>query len=365
MTSENCILFYIDFLGVFCVISITIKKGGILVLTDYMRAWQHDDPTLKIEYGPLDILWKLVRYSGVDISRAAFFSISGYPSTFFYSRDVFWVYDILRSEVIRKAANLSGVNLKAFTPESIDDALNFFHQSIGRGVPVYASWFEPILVYGLEGSSERPSLKWHNSVFAPDGLSWNREDIENNWWKWTEESSMRVLLTVEKGSGYKLTRATFISVLREFHEGMKSGQGEKNNTWSGFDAIRTYAADMKNPEIDFTIFDQESKLNRVAWMDFAIYSQWTQFIAIRDFIQEGIEVFPELKLTDVRDNLSEVIYHWSEWEGKIGRLSDEELFIRRIADLQIRIHAALSVERSLDALRRALEALENFLKGGL
>lgn len=344
-----------------------------MVLTDYSRSWKHDDPQMKIEYGPLDIAWKLVRYAGIDISRATFFAISGFSSIFLYNKDSFWVYDALRQHAIAKSIDLSGAVAEQYVPKDLDEALQAINYNLGRAFPVYASWFDPILIYGLEGSLERPSLKWHNNAFAPEGLSWSREDMEKNWWNWAKDPSGNSLLVIKKKNDFELTKELIMGVLQEFVDSMNaSKEADENGTFAGLTALHAYATDLRDAEIDFTILEQEKQLNRLAWFDSAIYCQWTQFIAMRDFLIEAQAFMIETQssfdngsieqLKSVIDRLSESVYHWSEWEGKIGRLQDQELFVRRIADIQIRSHAAESVDRSIFALGDAVNTLIKLVK---
>ncbi len=338
------------------------KKGVSLVLTDYSRAWDHTSPEQVIEYGPLDIIWKLVRYSGADISRSVFFALSGFPTFFFYNRDKFWVFDALRDRVIQRGLAITGFEMESFEPESLEDAIAFMDKYIGLAIPIYASWFEPILIYGLEGHVEHPAINWYNPVFAPEGLTWGLDELQNNWWNWSDNPAAKKLTVVRKKKDFQLSKELYLTTLRDFVNGMEGlDKVDEDGTFSGVKAIEAYSADLKDPEVDFTLVDQEKGLNRVAWIDFAIYSQWTQLIAMRNFIDTGLELVDGDEDLDASSEfLMQAIYHWSEWEEKIGRLSDEDLFMRRIANMQIRFHAASSVDRSIDALKMALDSINKY-----
>jgi hypothetical protein len=130
-------------------------------------------------------------------------------------------------------------------------------------------------------------------------------------------------------------------------------------------ALNSYAEDMSDPAIVFTLIDQKLGINRPVWFGFAIYYQWTQLFALTDYISKKSSEFDEERkeiLMSILSALDSALYQWHEWEGKIGKLSDQKLFAKRLANIEIRRHASSNIRSVARFMIEALAGIETFLE---
>ncbi|MFP4458978.1 MAG: hypothetical protein ACLFSQ_05270 [Candidatus Zixiibacteriota bacterium] len=340
-----------------------------MVIGDFRRSWESSDISnseIKLEYGPLDIAWKLARYEGSGISKPVFYAQSGYSTTFLYNKDKFWVYDNLRDEFVRNALTRAGLKIKIVLPNNFEDAIELVKENIEHARLVYASWYEPFLIYGFEDNQENPTIHWHNRAFADKGQTWDKEDFYQNWWNWTEIPEAKNLVIVEGKTEPPDLRLLTIEIVKDFVDNMRltGNTKEPDGTYSGLRAYHAYYEDLKNESVKMNVFERDSGINRIAWFDFAIYSQWTQTYALKCLFEEAKSRFDKKKadeLENAANELNEAYKQWHNWEGKIGRLDDEDLFLRRIGNIQIRRYAAENVLEARSRLEKALDYSEKFL----
>lgn len=347
-----------------------IKRRKIMVLSDYNATWDKDFapyPDMRLEYGPLESMWKVVRYIGINIPVPHFFAKSGYGTFFLYDIDRFWVYDIMRERVIHSASELCGAETEVlYEPESLDTALSFIERHIDMGRLVYMSWFEPFVVFGLSGGIEHPRLHWHNFAFAPQGTIWGRDELEQQWWKWADFQGAHSLIAVtgkkEAPSEAKIVETLCEGIVKNMQQDSFPLDPPVAMGLAGYTA---YARDLRDPSIDFMKKDDDGEQRRISWFCFALYSQWTQLYALKTYLNDTVESMDKGKREPVRSAvkyLNDAFEHWLEWERLIGRHPDRELYEKRIRDIEVRKKAADAVDAARESIEKVVQELGNILE---
>lgn len=338
-----------------------------MVLSNYHIGWAEEFsryPGLKLEYPPLDILWKVARYSGLSERYPHFFAKSGYPAYFVYSLDKPWVYDIFRNSVVNSALDVCGVHRIEGEPEDLEQLIDFLFKVINEGKLVWMSWFLPILVYGIEGTSKNVCVHWYNPIFAPQGKIWGLNDIRS-WWHWADFQGARLVIAPD-GVEPQDNDAEIVLKLAEFVKANMENpylemDGEKIPM--GLSAYDKYIEDLRNPSVDFLVSDEDGEKYRTGWFSFAIYCQWTQNFALHCFFASASNFFPKYQrklLNEIADTFGQVYGHWLDWEKQIGRHQNPRIFEERIANIERRQLSAECVFKAKESLVKALALIEEF-----
>ncbi|MCD6594403.1 hypothetical protein J7L68_01835 [bacterium] len=341
-----------------------------MVLSNYNTGWQKEFdryPGIKLEYTPLDLMWKCANYSGSTEHYPHFFAKSGYFAFFLYDADKFWVYDIFRVQMVLNALNASNVRRAISEPKSIDEAIAFIEQMIDGGNVVWATYIEPILIYGIEGIKGKERIHWYNPNIAPDGSTWGRDEL-NGWWESQKDYGQHILISparVMPGVNTEEEIATeLIKLVVQNSQNNEMEIGDEKIAF-GSSAYDKYITDLRNKDFDFLEKIGENQMQiRTAWFSFAIYSQWTQYFAAHSYFSNVAKVFPKKEskiLQKSADHYADVFGHWLKWEKIIGRHPDENVFLQRIGSIDLRQKAADEVELAKKSLVAAIDAQKEFI----
>ncbi|RKZ28394.1 hypothetical protein DRQ26_01185 [bacterium] len=340
-----------------------------MVLSNYNSGWREELERyigMKLEYVPLDIAWKCARYGGLREHYPNFFAKSGFFAFFLYDIDKFWVHDLFRLFLVDNALNASNVQRITFDPKNADEGIAFLEDMVNRGNLVWVSWMEPLLVFGVEDSDRGVLVHWYNPVFAPEGTTWGRDELER-WWNWADFDGAHLMIAPTGISpGTNSEEFIIVELVKLAVQNKKIEYYEFGDTKIpfGINAYSAYASDLRNPDVDFLQKSDDGKLERTSWFDFAIYSQWTQTFAAHSYFSRISSIFPEDEreaLKRASEHYGRCYAHWIEWEKIIGRHPDRETFYARIKDMKKRSSAADVVIKARDELEKALGALEEFL----
>jgi len=335
-----------------------------MVLSNYNYGWREEFrryPGMKLEYTPLDLMWKAAKYSGLSEHYPHFFAKSGYFAFFLYDIDQFWIYDIFRVPLVENSLNACNVQRNIMEPHSPDEAVSFIKEMIDSGNLVWATNFEPMLIYGFEGHSGSERLYWYNPNVAPDGITWGRDEVLQ-WWQLQENIGQHILISpVRVVPGVNSDEEIAIELMKLVvqnaqNESIQIGDSEVP---LGLNAYDKYIQDLRNPDVDFLKKSGENEtLLRTAWFSFAIYSQWTQYFAAHSFFSHIANSFnpDEQKIVQqIADYYGDAFGHWIRWEKIIGRTPDEDEFLRRIGSQENRIKSAECVENAKESIAKAVE----------
>ena len=341
-----------------------------MVLSDYSMGWQKEFdryPGIKLEYTPLDLMWKCAKYSNFNEHYPHFFAKSGYFAFFIYDPDKFWVYDIFRVQMVLNALNASNVRRALIEPKTIDEAIAFIQQMIDSGNLVWATHIEPILIYGIEGPKGKERVHWYNPNVAPDGSTWGRDEI-NEWWMLQKNYGQHILISpVRVVPGVNTEDEITVELIKLVVQNYRNREIEigDEKVAFGFGAYDRYIADLRNEDFDFLkkFGDNQTQI-RTAWFSFSIYSQWTQYFAAHSYFSNVAKIFPQKEskiLQRIADNYADAFGHWLKWEKIIGRHPDENVFLQRIGSMDSRNKAADEVELAKKSLVEAIDAQKEFI----
>ncbi len=343
-----------------------------MVLSNYNVGWNEEFaryPGMKLEYVPLDVAWKAAFFVGMKEHYPHFFAKSGYFSIFIYDPDRFWVYDIFQVQLVENALN--GCNIQRYTlkPNSIREALEFIRQMINSGNLVWATYFEPILIYGIEGNPGSERLYWYSPRINPDGTIWGKDEIEQ-WWDSQEQIGTHTLIAPARVAPGANSPEEIVSELARL--AVENAQtdhldlGEDLSVPFGLAAYDRYIADLRNPEFDFTRqFGDDKIMYRMAWLSVAIYSLWTQYFAAHTYFSHIANLFPEKQaeaLHQAARHYGNAYGHWLEWEKFVGRVEDEKEFIERARSMERRNSAADAVEKAKNSVKQAVDSLARYIE---
>ncbi len=343
-----------------------------MVLSNYTLGWKEEFlryPGLRLEYTPLDLMWKAAKYSGLNERYPHFYAKSGYFSFFLYDLERFWIYDIFRVPLVQNSLNGCNVRHAIFEPKTIDEAASFIYEMINTGNLVWATHYEPILIFGVEGEGGMRTLHFYNSNIAPKGATWGLDELDA-WWAQQESLGAHVLISPMGIAGGINTEEEILMELAKLavtnFNASKLDFAEDITVPLGLAAYDAYMTDLRDPKIDFLKpYGENQAMMRTTWFSFAIYSQWTQYFAAHAYFQNNAQIFPteqQVPLYKAAEAYAKAYGHWLEWEQTIGRTSDGELFARRLADMKARESAAEKVELARDSVLMAVMALGEFLE---
>lgn len=339
-----------------------------MVLSNYYIGWAEEFsryPGMKLEYPPLDILWKVAQYSGMAERYPHFFAKSGYPAYFIYSLDKPWVYDIFRNAVVDNVLDVCGVYRAEGEPETVEQLLNFLFTVINEGRLVWMSWYQPVLVYGIEGTSKNVCVHWYHPIFAPQGIIWNLKELMN-WWEWADFQGARLVIAPGRVEPQDNEIEIAIKLAEFVASNMRNPYLEMNGEKipMGLSAYDKYVEDLNDKNIDFLAVDDEGRKWRVGWFSFAIYSQWTQNFALHCFFSRASDFFQKEQkrlLNEIADAFGQVYGHWLNWEKQVGRHQNVKTFESRIGDLSRRQVSAECVLQAKGTLLKALSLIDEFV----
>ncbi len=342
-----------------------------MVLTNYKMGWKEEFdryPGMRLEYIPLDIAWKAAYYAGMREHYPHFFAKSGFFAFFVYDLDKFWVYDIFRNILVDNALDGCNVRRTTLIPDKLDDAIAMIREMVRCGSLIWMSWFEPILVYGFEEEKKGILLQWHNPAFAPEGTTWGRDELDE-WWNWADYQEARLLIApTGVVPGANREEDVVVELARLMVENADTSVIELENIEIkfGFAAYNAFASDLRNPDIDFRGgIGGDRKAERLAWFDFASYSQWSQLFAAHSYFAHVSHRFFDEKrklLQNTSESFAKAYGHWLEWEAVIGRHPDNDVFISRIGDMESRIIAANKIDDARKEIEICVEILAEFLE---
>jgi len=342
-----------------------------MVISNFYVGWKEEFdryPGMKLEYVPLDVAWKAAFFVGMKEHYPHFFAKSGYFALFLYDLDRYWVYDIFQVQLVENALNGANVQRYFVEPKSLDEAMNFIYQMINSGNLVWATYFEPILIYGIEGDPGNERVHWYSPRINPGGEIWGRDEIER-WWNAREQlgGSHTLIAPAKVVPGVNTEEGIATELARLAVENWESEHLAIGDTKIpiGAAAYDRYIADLKNPEVDFTKkFGEDRIMFRMAWLSMAIYAQWTQYFAAHTYFAHIADLFPREQaelLRKTAECYSDAYGFWLEWEKYIGRTDDENEFIKRAQDMQRRQKGAQMVERAKESIAEAVRHLKEFL----
>jgi len=342
-----------------------------MVLSNYNLKW-HDEfaryPGIKLEYVPLDLMWKAANYSGMSEHYPHFFAKSAYFSFFLYDPDKFWVYDIFRVPLVQNALNACNIRRSSIEPETFEQAVSFIYQMINSGNLVWITYIEPILIYGFEGIPNKERIHWYNPNIAPDGATWGRDELEM-WWMSQKSIGQHTLIApLGVVPGINPEEEITAELAKLVIKNWQSGEIiiDKDSIAAGISAYEKFISDLRNDDFDFLKpFGNEKTLLRTAWFTFAAYSQWTQYYAAHAFFTHIADSYSETQKKTLRsaaDHYANAYGHWINWEKVIGRHPNEEEFFKRIGIMENRLKAADYVDMAKLEVGKAIESLGEFLE---
>jgi hypothetical protein len=188
-----------------------------MVIGDFRTSWENDSSYKtgrQPEYGALEALWKVFHYHDVSIDRYSFNAITGYPSIYAYHKDMFWLYDVFREQIIDNALKRCGFEVNRIIPNSFEEALLFVKDSLFLAKPVYVSWYEPFVIYGYDGDLKAAHIHWQSDSLALNGRTDSRKWFEKNWWNYSDKDSDRMMMVIKKKiSDLSIVKKIFLDIL--------------------------------------------------------------------------------------------------------------------------------------------------------
>ncbi len=342
-----------------------------MVLSKYKDGWEKEFqkyPGMMLEYTPLDLAWKASYYIGLRQDYPVFFAKSGYSSFFLYDLEKPWVYDVFRFSAVDSALDVCDVKRYQALPKDLPEALEFIKTMVDSGRLVWISWFDPLLVYGLEVSAGSLAVNWYHPTFAPDGSSWGMDELAK-WWEWTDNpESKKLIAPSEIKCDESITEKDLVPnlaemIVKNFRQSFIEMDG-KEKVPMGLAAYDAYIKDLSNPDVDFLVENENGDRSRLAWFDAPIYSQWTQNYALHSYFYKISRVIPQ----DLRENLTKAAdcfgnayANWKKWHKLVGRKDDADEFLRCVAYMKKRIQAAEKVKLAKTEIEKALVFLEKII----
>ena len=341
-----------------------------MVLSNYRACWKGEferyPSGLKLEYPPLDVAWKAAKYSGMKDHYPHFFAKSGYFAFFLYDIERFWVYDLFRTYLVDNALTGCNVRRTVFNPTNLDEAIAFMREMVRCGNLIWVSWMQPLLVYGVEDLENGVLVHWHNPVFAQQGTTWGRDELER-WWNWADfEEAKLMIAPTGIAPGVNTDEEITVELAKLAVRNGEIDEYELSGVKIpfGLKAYERYADDLRNPDVDFLEVDESGKPLRTAWFDFSIYCQWTQTFAAHSYFSYVSSIFTGVEkehLSRAAEHYSRAYGHWLEWEKLLGRHPDQSVFSSRLSDIAQRSAAADAVDRARGEVKKAIESLADFL----
>lgn len=343
-----------------------------MVLGNYKDGWDKElgrYPNMRLLYVPVDIAWKAAYYVGMSCHYPHFYAKSGYPTFFLYNLDNPWVFDLFRFAVVDSALDSCNVHRYEGEPGSIEEAVKFIQEMITHGRLVWMSWYDPILVYGIEINEGSIRLHWYHPYFAPDGITWGPDELQK-WWEWSDvKGAHKLIAPADIKSDDSVTEIEIAEklcelLLKNFRQKELNLDGLKAKM--GLAAYDQYIADLKNKDINFLekINDEQPRL---LWFDIPIYAQWTQNFALHAYLSFVSKSIPGEKgklMLEAAELFGKAYANWLKWEKIVGREKGDKVLMKNVAKMDVRIKAAEEVTKARDNVAKALEVIDKMLKIG-
>ena len=313
----------------------------------------------KYHYQPVVIITLLLNHLGKDTNLEKIYAISGYSSYFLYDLERSWVFDIFREEIVNNILYFLAVRFQKYIPSSIKVLFDFLDTQIKYNRPVYISFFEPLIVYGIE---KQPIRLWsYCPAFKNPVVIFNEDEFIYYWNLFLQtRKRLNIFALSSKGiePNFSIIAYNYLfSLVRNF----KLKFAPINiKIPMGINAYEHLINDL----IDEEIYKTERKKFILEWFSSSIYPQFYQTKINSNFLKLVSKIFQSPyreKIIKASEYFEEAYNNWLKCDSLIreagefdvNKFIDDEPKRRRVSDL---------INRAKESISFSLREIEDVIK---
>jgi hypothetical protein len=284
-----------------------VVRGFPAALADLRELPQGSEPDLVLG------LFGLLRAAGMSISYHEAEVLSGHAAQFLYSRGQPECAQLAFAPPTDTLFRALDVTWKEVTPSGPSTAFNVLRGWISGERVALARLREPMLVYGHRRTSLEQTLLIARMQTRLAEESMSLDDCDREYWRYPLDDG-NVLVAVERAPRRienltELSRTAARRAVRQWHTAELAGCA------SGDEAYARFAADLADPEVDFTAE------NVCAWMGRPLWVQWTARMSSQVFFERVAPRFGGEERAAVAKAAfcyGECVNAWKQWAVYLG-----------------------------------------------